>query len=67
MYGDIYNLALMSQVHWHRCRNQCTYKLIGAVKLVPRYWEGGWDVHLMAAEESALKGDHTALLGLGQP
>ena len=29
---------------------------------MPRRWEGGWDVLLIAAEESVLKGGHAALL-----
>ena len=27
------------------------YRLLGAAEIIPWCWEGGWDVHLMAAKE----------------
>ena len=33
-----------------------------APEIIPRRWEGGWDVRLKATEESLLKAGHTALL-----
>ena len=27
------------------------YKLLGAAEIIPWFWEGDWDVHLMMAED----------------